>query len=87
MQSHKSNSPQQQVLQEIYVNSTEPFLTKKRKKYTIFNYKRRSDGSLEKKKSVIYKDYHPENLKARQKKANQAMQYYVGSAAAIKKVL
>ena len=62
-------------------------MKKKRKKYTVFNIKRRSDGSFEKKKSVIYKDYNPKKLMAREKNSTQGMQYYVGSAAAIKKVL
>ena len=87
LESKSVNKSPRQESQEIYVDSTEPIQRRKRKKFTVFNYKRHSDGSLEKKKSVIYKDYYPKNSKIFDKNVNPKMQYYVGSAAAIKKVL
>ena len=84
LESKSVNKSPRQESQEIYVDSTEPMQRRKRKRFTVFNYKRHSDGSLEKKKSVIYKDYYPKNSKIFDKNVNPKMQYYVGSAAAIK---
>ena len=66
---NERGSPKQET-QEVYVDSTEPVFKRKRRKYTIVNYKRHSDGSLERKKSVIYKDYYPKNGKHLDKNVN-----------------
>ena len=60
---------------------------KRRKKYIIFNKKRYSDGSCERKKHIIYKDYGAECAKFEGKRTNSQVEYYTGSATAIKRVL
>jgi len=75
--------------QKIFVESADKQLDmrKKRKKYIILNKKRYSDGSFEKKRSVIYKDYGQNYAKFEGKRTHSAVDYYAGSATALAKVL
>lgn len=75
--------------QKIFVQSAgkEQVQKKRRKKYIIFNKKRYSDGSQHRRKQVIYEGYGAASAKLEGKRTNSQVDYYTGSATAIKRVL
>lgn len=74
----------------MYIQTVDSLTTenkRSRKKITIIQKKKRSDGSVDSRKQVIYKDYGDQFARKESRRHGSNLECYAGSAKALQKVV